>query len=171
MIHIYTGDGQGKTCAAFGLAARMLARNKMICVVQFMKNELSGEAFFFKKQRNIMLLWGKGTTHFTSKMTLEEKQNATKMHNINLESAIKTFNSGKCDFVLLDEVSSCVNYNLIDCKKVHDFIMNFPKEKDLVLTGRNMMDYALQKADYITFMSCIRHPLQKGIKAKECEEY
>ena len=158
MIEIYTGDGKGKTTAAMGLAARHVGypgRNAL--VVQFMKCGRQGEAASLPRLQGITFV-NNGYEHgFVFMMTEEEKARLTREHNKNLSMATEKARSGEITLLVLDEIISAYTENVIDRSAVLDLLADHG-EAELALTGRNVPQEILDKADYISEIRCVRHP-------------
>lgn len=171
LIHVYCGDGKGKTTAAAGLALRAAGCGKKVLFVQFMKGNESGEITAMEQIRGIRIFRNKVNYGFYNKMSEEDKMHITKEHNDILQQVTESIERAECDILILDEITYPYQYNLIDKKAVEGIIKCKPPFMELVLTGRNPDQIFLEHADYITEMNCIRHPYEKGIAAREGIEY
>lgn len=167
LIHLYCGDGKGKTTAAMGLCMRAAGAGLQVVVVQFLKNGDSSELSILSAHKNVTVLAGKGGDKFTCRMTDTEKAAARTIHDKNLDAALAI----PCDLLLLDEAAAACRLGLVDEKKVKALCQNKPPRLELVLTGRNPPDFMVQAADYITEMRCVRHPYQQGIGARKGIEF
>ncbi len=169
MLHIYTGNGKGKTTASLGLATRFLGHNKKVCVIQFMKKNIEyGEITFFKTVPNIDIIQF-GTPDFV------DKKNPKK---IDLDEAVKGFQkakevilSKKYDLVILDELNVALNFDLVSLEEVLPFIKEHKDNLEIVITGRYAPEELLEIADLITEMKEIKHYFANGISAREGAEY
>ena len=165
---VYTGKGKGKTTAALGIALRATGYKKKICMIQFIKGSWHyGEMDSSKRLEPEfeMVAIGKGFVGIiddTSEKTDHEKvaKEAIRISNEKIQS-------GKYDIVILDEINYAVNLNLISLDDVLDLIKSKPENVDLVLTGNYAKEEVIEAADLVTEMKEIKHPFQKGIKAKE----
>ena len=168
LVIVYTGKGKGKTTAALGIALRATGYKKKTCMIQFIKGSWHyGEMDSSKRLEPEfeMVAVGKGFVGIMDdKSPKEEHQKIAK-------EAIKISNekiqSGKYDIVILDEINYAINLNLISVDDVLDIIKSKPKEIDLILTGNHVKDEIINIADLVTEMKEIKHPFQKGIKAKK----
>ena len=168
LVIVYTGNGKGKTTAALGIALRATGYNKKICMIQFIKGswhygEMDSSARL--KPEFEMIAVGKGFVGIIDdKSPMEDHQKTAR-------EAVKVSNekiqSGDYDIVILDEINYAVNLNLITVDDVLNIISAKPKRVDLVLTGNHAKNEVIEKADLVTEMKMIKHPFQKGIKAKE----
>ena len=105
MIHVYHGDGKGKTTAAMGLALRMLAAGRRVVVVQFLKDGESGEARLLAEHFGVPVFAGKVSEKFTWSMTSEELAATCELHDGNLASALAEFEGAQEGLLVLDEAS------------------------------------------------------------------
>ena len=154
MIHIYCGDGKGKTTASIGLAVRCGGYGKKVLFMQFLKGSYTGELEVLGKCENI-------------KVMHSDKENIVKCHNENLQYALDNMN--EFDMIVLDEIFASYNYDLVDKASVRNIVENYGGE--LVMTGRNPDEWFCEKADYISEIKKIKHPYDKGIVAREGIEY
>jgi len=165
---VYTGKGKGKTTAALGLALRATGYDKKICMIQFIKGSWHyGEMDSTKKlePKFEMVAVGKGFVGIIDdKSTKEDHEKVAK-------EAIKISNekiqSGKYDIIILDEINYAVNLNLISVDDVLKLIKTKRDDMDLVLTGNYARKEVIEIADLVTEMKEIKHPFQKGIKARK----
>lgn len=171
LIHLYHGDGKGKTTAAVGLAVRAAGFHKNIIFLQFLKGCTSHETDVLKDIPGITVLRNTKDFGFVNAMTPSEIIELTAMHNHNLSQALSVIKDGKCDMLVLDEICAAYELNVIDKSLVHVLILNKPANLELVLTGRNPAQLFLSNADYITEMKKERHPFDKNIMAREGIEY
>ena len=165
---VYTGKGKGKTTAALGIALRATGYKKKICMIQFIKGSWHyGEMESSKRLEPEfeMVAIGKGFVGIIDDKSPKED------HQVIAKEAIRISNekiqSGKYDIVILDEINYAVNLNLISLDNVLDLIKSKPENVDLVLTGNYAKEEVIEAADLVTEMKEIKHPFQKGIKAKE----
>lgn len=168
-IHVYTGDGKGKTTAAFGLAIRHLGRGKKVAIIQFMKPKASGEIVALSKMaefKDKLYLKSYGENELIRKTTQADIKEAKKA----LIDAKRVLKKG-FDLVILDEINVAVAFGLIDIKQVIKMIEKRPIGTSVVLTGRRAHLKMIEMADLVTEMRKIKHPFDKGEKAKIGLEY
>lgn len=166
MIHIYCGDGKGKTTAAAGLAARMSGYGKRVLFMQFLKGGFSGEIKTLQDCGVTVIRCDREYGFFGS-MTDSEKSDIKNSHNKNLQYAIEHIND--FDMIVLDEIFAAYNYGLIDKFLAEKLVSECKCE--LVMTGRDPDNYFLDRADYVSEIKKIKHPFDKGIKAREGIEF
>ncbi len=166
LIHIYCGDGKGKTTAAIGLAVRCSGHGNHVLLVQFLKSRLTGELNTLALLPNIEIMRGKETKKFTFQMNEEEKAQVKNEH-LTLFSKVKQ----KCldervDLLILDEVIGACNTGVFDKAFLIDFLRHKPPKMEVVLTGRNPAPELVELADYVSEICKRKHPFEKGIPAR-----
>ena len=170
-IHLYHGDGKGKTTASVGLAVRAAGSGRTVIFMQFLKGSVSHEIDILKQIHGITVLRNTKDFGFLNTMTPEEISELTAMHNANLNTALSLVNAGQCNVLILDEICAAYEFNVIDKAQISSLIQNKPKHLELVLTGRNPDNLFIKHADYISEMKKERHPFDKNIMAREGIEY
>lgn len=171
LIHIYTGDGKGKTTAALGLAVRAAGRNKQVLLVQFFKGADSGELHALKNIPNITVLRLTKKYGFYKDLTDKQKIEIYREHTSLLYEAVKQAQNGACDLLILDEVISAYQHSALDRAMLETFLDSKPQPLELVLTGRNAPEHFISMADYVTEMHKIKHPYESGTAAREGVEF
>lgn len=171
LVHVYTGDGKGKTTAALGLALRVLGWGGRVCMVQFVKGYADiGEAHFADvlEGRFVLRQFASDSSRAidSAKVTarVEEAQAA-------MDFAEQTVLDCGYDLVILDEVNNAVHYKLIPVDRVLSLLERKPDGVEVVLTGRGAPDELLDAADYVTEMRQIKHPYTWGVPAREGIDY
>ena len=167
MIHIYCGDGKGKTTASIGLAARMAGYGKRVLFMQFMKGSYTGELEILGGIQNITVMRCDKNYGFFRSMKDSDKENITACHNANLRYALD--NMRDFDMIVLDEIFAALSCSLCDSETVKRIVTEYKGE--LVLTGRNPDAWFLGSADYVSQIKKIKHPYDKGVSAREGIEY
>lgn len=171
LIHCYTGENKGKTTAALGLALRACGNGLKVLIVQFLKSSVTGELHAIEQLEGIKLIRNDEKFPFIWKMNDDQKKDITCIHNALLTEASKLVENGQVDLLVMDELSATYNNLLIDHQLVKDFVDNKPENLELVITGRDLDDYFVQKADYITEMKKIKHPFDQGISSRKGIEF
>lgn len=166
LVHLYCGDGKGKTTAAMGLALRALGQGMRVVVVQFLKNGTSGELEPLK-ELGAAVYSGQPGAKFTFQMNAEEKAQATKENNARLAEALQQ----PCDLLILDEICAARNSGMVDEALAKQAVLERPQHREVVLTGRNPEAWMVEAADYITEMQPRRHPYEQGIPARKGIEF
>lgn len=171
MIHIYHGNGKGKTTAAIGLSIRAAGAGKAVIFAQFMKGRDTSELKILNMLSGIRILRIEKDFGFSFQMTENERQEVKQMHNRILDDIIQYSLQGKADLVVLDEITHAYRNNMIDKEKLKTWMEGLPNTVELVITGRDPDAYFLEHGDYITNMICERHPYDKNQAAREGIEY
>lgn len=170
LIHIYTGDGKGKTTAAIGLGIRAIGNGMKVLMVQFCKGSSTSEENIIKKLKPDFELYKcKQNCKFIWQMTAEEKEQM-QVNSLHLLNYAKN-NAADKDMIILDEIMAAVTNELIDINLVIDFIKNKPPHLELVLTGRNAPKQLIELSDYVSEISAVKHPMSAGIMARKGIEY
>ena len=167
LVHIYTGNGKGKTTAAFGLAVRMLGSGGKVIIIQFLK---AGKAYGeqVKIEECGAVIESYGLPKFVHGKPSEEDVEAAKRA---LERAGEVTSSGEWDLVILDEVCVALSFGMLDVNEVKELIRKKAPHTELVLTGRYCPEELFELADYVTEMREIKHPYQRGVLARRGVEY
>ena len=166
LIHYYYGYGKGKTTAALGLMTRALGHGMRVVLVQFLKDEDSGEIHFFQDHPHVTILRSKAGTGMPWDMGEQERQETLAVHNRNLQEAQRIVQSGQCDLLVLDEVSDAVQLGLLNKALLLSFLQNKPNVLEIVMTGHKPLQCCMKIADYVTRMEKKRHPFDSGIDAR-----
>lgn len=167
LIHIYCGDGKGKTTAAVGLAVRCAGRGNKVLLVQFLKSRDSGELYSLAKLPDIEVMRGKESKKFTFQMNEEEKHALLIEHNKMFEQVLEIIKNGGYSLLILDEVIGALNAKVFEMPKLIEFLRHKPENLEVVLTGRNPAPELVEIADYVSEMRKVKHPMDKGIMARE----
>lgn len=171
MIHIYTGEGKGKTTAALGLALRAAGAGKKVVILQFLKGSHTSELNTLALIPNIRVMRNEKQYPFFKYMTAEQKASITAGQNALFREAMSIVEQGECDLLILDEIMAAYQHHTVDKAMVHELLDNKPYKLELVMTGRNAREYFIEKADYVTEMLKKKHPYDAGYEAREGIEY
>jgi len=174
LLHIYTGEGKGKTTAALGLAVRAAGHGLKVLFVQFFKEDAapSGERVFLKDAANPnMELIRSNCRHpmFTGKRT--DAEAVRKALRETFELVKSKVASGGLDLLVLDEVMSVVNGGWVALDELIEFLDGRPEGLEVVLTGRDAPVELVRMADYVTEMLKIKHPYDSGLPARKGMEF
>lgn len=172
LVHIYTGEGKGKTTAAIGLGVRACGQGLKVLMVQFLKGMPTGEMYSLKAlEPGFTLYRGTQTTKFTWEMNEEDKIQAAdeqqRIFSFAQDAAVK----GECDLLILDEALGAVSSGMLDIKRLLEFVKSKPEELEVVLTGRGAPQELIELADYVSEIHALRHPADKGIHARQGIEF
>jgi cob(I)alamin adenosyltransferase len=169
LVQIFTGDGKGKTTAALGTVLRAAGHGLKVFIVFFMKGDYAyGEYNSLSRLPDVeMASFGFRKFIDPANIKPEEKEQAKAA----LETARKAVISGKYNLVVLDEVNVALGFNLIELDDVIRLIKDKPSHVELILTGRRADSRLIEMADLVTEMVKVKHPFDKGIKARKGIEY
>lgn len=169
-IHIYTGDGKGKTTAALGLALRAIGAGKKVVIVQFMKRPSYSEHRAIKKYKLPVDVFAYGIGYY--KIMGDKKPK--KAHQLAAQKALKKAQelilSGKYDLIILDEINVAVGFGLLDVNEVISMLSG-SRKSEVILTGRKAHPKLKKLADLVTEMKKVKHYYDKGVKARKGIEY
>ncbi len=171
LIHLYYGEGKGKTTAAIGLIARAAGHNRRILLVQFLKDGRSGELVSLRRLPEVRILAGQVTGKFSVAMNDAEKEATYLLHLDYFHQAVRLAADGALDLLVLDEVLGAIETGLLPEEEVLAFLQEKPPALEVVLTGRRPTQNLLAMADYISEIRCVKHPYERGILAREGIEY
>lgn len=166
LIHIYTGEGKGKTTASLGLAVRCAGHGNKVLIVQFLKSRPTGELQSLALIPNIELMRGKETKKFTFQMNEEEKAQVLKEHLELFVRVEEKCHKEQLDLLIFDEVLGAIKSGVMDEERLLDFLKHKPAELEVVLTGRNPSARLIDMADYVSEIVKRKHPFDKGIPAR-----
>ena len=169
LVEIFTGSGKGKTSTALGMVLRALGHGLRVHIIFFMKgNYPYGERNMLPQLANVSFQ-SFGHEQFVDPQNVksEEREQAGEA----LQAARAAIASGKFDLVLLDEVNVAVAWKLIEVEDLLKLIEEKPQNVELILTGRYADQRLIERADLVTEMVEVKHPYQKGIKARKGIEY
>lgn len=175
LVHIYTGNGKGKTTAAFGLAVRALGEGLKVLIFQFLKGNapLTGETALIKvitRGAKIIRFLDEKHPIFVPEERFVEKKLKEQIEK-DFSAAKEIIMKGDYDLVILDEINNVMKNGWLSKGEVQDLIRQRPKNVELVLTGRGAPEEIIEMADYVTEMKLIKHPSQKGVKARRGIEF
>jgi cob(I)alamin adenosyltransferase len=169
LVQVYTGDGKGKTSAAFGAALRAIGRGLNVYIIQFIKGGFDyGELYVVEKLPNLKLAaFGRGK--FVTEVSPHEED--VKLAKEAFELARKVVQSGEYDVVILDEINVALNLKLVKVDEALQLIKNKPVHVELILTGRYAPRQIIEVANLVTEMNEIKHPFTEGVKPRKGIEY
>lgn len=170
-VHIYCGDGKGKTTAAIGLAVRAAGRGKKVVIARFLKTEDSGEVESLRSIPGITVMPCEKTFGFYFQMTEEQKREAALYYRSLLERAWSMAVETHADMMILDEIMASCSCHLVEEKRLLDLLDSRPEHLELIMTGRNPSEALQARADYISEIKKVKHPFDNGVAAREGIEY
>lgn len=169
MVHIYCGDGKGKTTCAMGLAVRSAGHGRKVVVAQFLKGSNSGERAVLESLPTVNCLPVPETIKFIFAMDEQEKAEALAQMTAAFTQAVEA--SRDSDLLVLDELCGAITTGMVPLEKVLAFLDSRPEQLEVVITGRDPAPELQERADYITEMRKIKHPFDQGVNAREGIEW
>lgn len=173
-IHVYCGDGKGKTTAAMGLALRAHCSGEQVFVFQFMKDGASSETQYFK-ENNCYLCAESEVKGFYSRMNADEqacfKKAQQDLFDQVLNKAAKMADTKAGGLIVLDEITYAYRWELIEQGKLLTLLREKPKNLEIVLTGRDPDEALVELADYVSEICKRKHPFDQGVSARKGIEY
>jgi len=162
-VHIYTGDGKGKTTAAIGLALRAAGADMKVFIAQFLKAKASSEFIPLTKLSDSITFVQYGRDCLIKETPTEEDKALAQQGLAESRQAIM---SGKYDLVIMDEANVAVWFALLSVDDLLDVIKKKPSQVELVITGRKADPRLIEAADLVTEMKEIKHYYTKGVTAR-----
>ena len=168
LVVVNTGNGKGKSSAAFGMMIRAIGRGWKVAVFQFIKagNWNTGEE---KVARQLGVDWyafGDGFTWDSADLTVDRAHAAA-----GWAQAVETMNAGEHKLVIFDELTYLSSFNWLDAATVVDAIANRPRHVNVIVTGRDADPALIELADTVTEMVEIKHAFRQGIRAMRGIDY
>jgi cob(I)alamin adenosyltransferase len=164
LLLVHTGDGKGKSTAAFGMVARALGWNQKVGIVQYIKGKwITGERQFFKRFPDSVRyeVMGQGFTWDT-----QDRAADIAAAEAAWKTSVEMLHDPGLDLVLLDELNIALRYDYLDIDRVVADLKARPRDKHVVVTGRNAKPQLVEIADLVTEMTLVKHPFEAGIKAQ-----
>ncbi|MBS3810465.1 MAG: cob(I)yrinic acid a,c-diamide adenosyltransferase [Halanaerobiales bacterium] len=162
-IHVYTGNGKGKTTASLGLALRSVCAGNKVFMGQFVKNMKYNEARAGNYLPNFKIeQFGEGC--FFDRKPVQKDIEAAKRGLKKIEEILK---KGEYDLVIMDEINIATHYNLLSPDRVLQVIKQRKENVEVVLTGRYASDLIIREANLVTEMKEIKHYYTQGVKARD----
>ena len=171
-IHIYSGNGKGKTTASVGLSVRAASRGWNVLFVQFLKSGKSAELDVLRALPSVKVVSVQKVGKFTFAMTEEERAIAMEEMSGRLEDAIQAAEAGDVDLLVLDECLGGIASGMLDEERVLEFMKNKPEGLELVLTGRDPSQALHDATDYHSEICMRKHPYEtEGLDARPGVEF
>lgn len=169
LIHIYTGDGKGKTTCAVGLAARAAGHGHKVVFAQFMKAEGGGERAALRALKTVVVMPNPTTVGFI--WTLDEIQKAREA-DLCARALKLAFEAARdAQMLILDEALVALREGILSERALIEYLDGKPEALEVVLTGRGATDELIARADYVSEIACVKHPYSAGVSARAGIEY
>ena len=167
LIHIYCGDGKGKTTTGMGLCARAAGYGFRVLIYQFMKDNSTSERRVLGLSENITIVDGLPQEKFSFQMTPDEKEERRAYYAAQLRSVTQKARDEHYDVLFLDEVIYTIRAGLLDESLMLDFLKEKPADLEVILTGQEPSQALIKAADYVSEIRKIKHPFDRGIPARD----
>jgi cob(I)alamin adenosyltransferase len=169
LVQVFTGNGKGKTTAALGTVLRAVGHGLRVFIVFFMKGNYGyGEFSTLSHLPNVDMA-SFGFRHLVDPKNIKPEE--IEQARLALAAAREAVNSGRYDLVVLDEVNVALGFKLLEPDEVIKLIRDKPPDVELILTGRYADARLIELADLVTEMIKVKHPFDKGVKARKGIEY
>ncbi len=163
-VHIYTGNGKGKTTAALGLSLRALGAGKKVYFAQFVKGETYSEVKAIQQFLPKITIKQYGLQCFIHEKPSQADINAARA---GLKEIFEIIASGEYDLIVLDEANIAIYYTLFTDEELIHIIKQKPEETEIVITGRYATDKLIDFADLVTEMKEVKHYYNQGVQARK----
>lgn len=167
LVHIYEGDGKGKTTAAIGLCIRCVGYGEKVLFTQFMKDNRSSELEILRKIEGISFIPCDKAYGFSWTMSEETKIEAKEVYTKHLKNVINLCIKDSYRMLVVDEIISAYNLEFIDRSILIEFLRNKPEQLEVVMTGRNPAIELVELADYVSEIKKIKHPYDHGVPSRK----
>lgn len=171
LIHIYTGNGKGKTTACIGLAVRMTGSGGKVLYAFMQKGRRSSEIAVLEAMENVDVFRICTIKKFSFQLNETEKIEYRRQHEEGLKKIMELYRSEKYDMVVVDELLGAIQEKAIVLADVLDFLKNKPKECEIIITGRQAPVELIAIADYVSEIKEIKHPYNNGVSARKGIEF
>lgn len=171
LVHIYTGNGKGKTTACAGLALRMAGSGGSVLYSFMQKGVASSEVKLMGTIKGIEVRQICTMTKFSHLQNTEEKAEYRRQHTKGLQEIIQLCQRGIYDMVIVDEAIGAILEKAVTLEAILELINTRPKNCEIVLSGRKPPAEIIAVADYVSEITAIKHPFDKGINARKGIEY
>ncbi len=172
-IHLYIGNGKGKSTASVGLSIRMMGYGYQVLFTQFLKSMASGEITFFKNNEHLVSVYRPIMRHkaFIWNQTPDQKNETAEDLRQGWLYVMGQLKDSNIRLFVFDELLDVIEMGFIKEEEVINALKSRHEEAEIVLTGRKASESLLALADYVTRMELIKHPYNNGLQARRGVEY
>lgn len=167
-VHLYTGDGKGKTTAAMGQAIRAAGAGKKVFIAQFAKGQAFSEARLINQLLPAITIKQFGLECFIMNSPTEKDKEVARQ---GLNELLEIIRSDLFDLIILDEANIAIFYNLYTARELIGVLRQKPESTEIVITGRYATQELIDFSDLVTEMVEVKHYYQKGVMARKGIEY
>lgn len=165
-IHIYCGNGKGKTTCGMGLCTRAAGYGLQVLIYQFMKNNKSCERKVLSSLDNVTFIDGLESEKFSFQMTDEEKAERKAYYEAQFKKITALVREASYDVLFLDEIIYTINAGLFDEALLLQFLKEKPQPLEVILTGQGPSPELIRLADYVSEIQKKKHPFDQGLPAR-----
>lgn len=165
-IHIYCGNGKGKTTTGMGLCARAAGYGYRVLIYQFMKDNSTSERKLLELSPNITFIDGLASEKFSFQMTDAEKAERKRYYQEQFQRITRKAAEENYDVLFLDELIYTIGAGLFDEDLLVNYLEHKPEHLEVILTGQNPGSRLVEKADYVSEIRKIKHPFDQGLAAR-----
>lgn len=165
-VHIYCGDGKGKTTTGMGLCTRAAGYGYKVLIYQFMKNNRTSERKILEQVPNITFVDGSETEKFSFCMTEEEKEERRAYYLEQFRFITEKAENEGYQVLFMDELIYTIRAGLFEEKVLVDYLKRKPEHLEIILTGQNPGQELLKLADYVSEIRKMKHPYDRGLKSR-----
>lgn len=158
LVHIYCGDGKGKTTTGMGLCVRAAGYGYRVLIYQFMKNNSTSERKVLEKVENITLLEGLEQEKFSFQLTPREREERLDFYNSQLQKVTRMAVEQEFDVLFLDEAVYTIRAGLLDEEPLIEFLKTKPDKLEVIMTGQCPSERLMEQADYVSEICKRKHP-------------
>lgn len=166
-IHIYCGDGKGKTTCGMGLCTRAAGFGHKVLIYQFMKNNATSERKVLEPLENVTFIDGLAQEKFSFRMTEQEKEERRIYYEDRFKYVTRLAAEDDYDILFLDEMIYTIRAGLFSENVLLNFLSTKPKYLEVILTGQGPSDVLISIADYVSEIKKIKHPFEHGLPARK----
>ena len=166
LIHIYCGNGKGKTTCAMGLCTRAAGYGYKVLIYQFMKNNKTSERKVLEKVENITFVDGLESEKFSIYMTEEEKAERRTYYLEQFRKITEMAEKEAYQVLFMDEIIYTIGAGLFDEQILVEYLKNKPKDLEVILTGQNPGEAVVALADYVSEIQKVKHPYDRGMASR-----
>lgn len=166
-VHVYCGNGKGKTTCGMGLCVRAAGYGYRVLIYQFMKDNTTSERKAMEKIPGITFVPGLKEEKFSFQMTQEEKEARKRFYKEKFREVTEKAEKENYDVLFLDEVIYTIRAGLFEEQILVEWLKQKPEHLEVILTGQDPGEELLLCADYVSELKKIRHPFDRGLGARD----
>lgn len=165
-IHIYCGDGKGKTTCGMGLCVRAAGYGYKVLIYQFMKDNNTSERSALERLGNVTLVDGLPQEKFSFQMSPREKEERRAYYENQFLTVTRQAETEGYDVLFLDEIIYTIRAGLFDEKLLLHFLDTKPESLEVILSGQDPSRDLIERADYASEIRKLKHPFDQGMSAR-----